>query len=377
MANQSLNNLPKTDSGRSQRFWRFDDKVLQFYTTSTVDTKRVRTKLRYKYILVFFLALCILFTSIAISGCSSSGYINNYLLEARYNPYGMSEPFGPGVVNKDAYDTLNSNIANKSDMTVRIGYFGTCAYPPTQSQPDDFTNWYCARNVSLITELLSVPTQDPFNLIYLMNNIRTHHINPAILIVSVCVTFIALLVLILADLQNARLYFVSTWLSVFACFLGLIGMVWQQSSVDTAARVIENLSNNSITTHAGPAPAGLGWTSIFVLFCSGIGIVVLVMSERKTLSIIGDMDPQDLANISGTLPMAEQESKHTVPKALSIAGSRGHHQTRESQSSSDLESHRSHHESPNGGSPGHVAHIPYPYPIDPNDVNMRIPHSYE
>lgn len=381
MSKNSIDEKPqKNPAKKSRKFWSHNGTILRLHTTSTVDTRKVRSKLKYKYILVFFLGLCIILTSVGVSGCSTSATssANNYLLEASYDPYGMDKPSGPGVVNTDAYTTLNSNVANKTDLAVRISYFGTCTRSSHQSENTSYSEWYCSKNVTMLTDILSVPTQDPFNLIYLMNNIRTNHVNPAILIISACVNFIALVVLIVADLQNARLYFVSTWISVFACFMGLVGMVWQQASVDTAARIIENLSNNSIRSKAGPVPAGLGWTSIFILFCSGIGIVVLVMSERKTLSIIGDMDPKDIADLSGTTPMNDQDSisRHTVPNALSVADSRNHFGSRSMDSESDIESadtmsHRM------DRSRSHITPMPVPYPILDSKSNSRIPHSYE
>lgn len=314
---------------RHRRF-ALNDKVLRFHMTSTVDTQKVRAKLKSKYILIFFLVLSIILTSVSVSGCvsaSSTSSANNYLLEVRYDAYGLDKLTAAGVVNPDAYTTLNSNVANKSDLAVRISYFGTCTRSSAQaSNNPQYPDWYCSRNVTELVGLIKTPTEDPFNAIFLMNSVRSSRISPAILIVSVCVTVIALVALLVADLQHARLYFISTFLVVFACFMGLVGMVWQQASVDTAAQTIQSLSNNSISTRAGQVPAGLGWTSIFILFCSGFGIVVLVMSERKTLSIFGDMDPNDVENLSGTNPLSDGGNngsmRSVVPDVLSVNGSR-------------------------------------------------------
>lgn len=290
--------IEKIEESPKKHWYSFNSGILRYSGGGSyeVDTQKVQSKLKYKYFLIFFLVLSIILSSVSISGCSdsSNSSVNNYLLQVRYAPYELDRPSGSGIVNTDAYTTLNSNVQNKSDLAIRIGYFGTCTKSSIQTNTTNHKEWYCSRNVTHLVDVLTVPTQDPFNAINLMNDIRVHHISPAILIISICVNFIALIVLSAASLKRANLFFVSTALTVFACFMGLVGMIWQQTAVDTAANVIKNLSNNSMKSNSGPVSAGLGWTSTFILFCVAIGTVALVLSEKQALKIYGNM-PEDVA----------------------------------------------------------------------------------
>lgn len=275
--------------------WAFHGNILKFKQDPiVVDVDRIQSKLKYKYILVFFLALCIILSSISVAGCSnsSSSSANNFLLQMRYAPFEMTRPTGDGIVNTDAYTTWNNNVGNNTDLQVRISYFGTCTRSSIQTSTTDYGDWFCTTNVTRLTSVLTVPTQDPFNMIYLMNNIRTNHVNPAILIASIAFNFIALVFLLRASLKRPNLYFISTGLTVFACTLGLLGMVWQQAAVDTAVSVARNLSNNSIAAGSGRVPAGLGWTSLLILFLTAIGIVALVLSEKQALQLYSDMNEE-------------------------------------------------------------------------------------
>ncbi|VVT57521.1 uncharacterized protein SAPINGB_P005737 [Magnusiomyces paraingens] len=350
---------------KKKKRFAFNGNILKFSQDPIeIDVARIQSKLKYKYILVFFLALCIILTSISVSGCSNSskGSANNFLMQLRYAAYEQPQLSGDGIVNTDAYTTWNSNVENKTDMTVRIGYFGTCTRSTLQTSSTAHHNWFCTRNVTLLASIIDVPTQDPFNVIYLMNNVRNHHVSPAILIVSVCINFIALVFLLRASLKRPSLYFISTGLTVFACTLGLIGMVWQQASVDTAVSVARNLSNNSIVAHSGRIPAGLGWTSIFLLFCTAIGIVCLVLSEKQALLLYNDIGED----------IGDPEAAHHIPEEFSPDHSPQHqHNANQSSSHSHHEQQQQQLQHPQSlvtheslSIPGNLHSHRVPYPLD-------------
>lgn len=248
-----------------------------------IDRNALETKLQYKYLIIFILMISIILSSIAIAGCSnnSKGLVNAYLLEYRYEGYKSGPLDGDGVVNDGAYATFNSNV-NQTDLRVRIGYFGTCIGSTVlrKSTQDD---WICSNNVTTLAKMIKVPTEDPFNGIHLMNELRSNIISPVIFIMSVCISFLSLVTLAAANITSPTLFFVATGLTVFSCFLGLVALVWQQVAVDTARSVLNNLSNNAIDARGGSVPAGLGWTSVLFLFMCTIGIVALVVNENQAL----------------------------------------------------------------------------------------------
>lgn len=253
-----------------------------------IDRKALENKLRYKYILIFFLVVSIILSSIAVGSCSNSSkpITDAYLLELKYDAYKRQPLNGEGVINLGAFATFNSN-ANASDLSVRIGYFGTCI-SSTKLKSSTKKDWICSKNVTTIVDTLNSPGQDPFNVIHLMNEVRSNVLSPVIFIISVIFTFLAMVVLAAANIKNTSLFFTATGLTLFSCFLGLVALVWQQVSVDTAKSVLTNLSNNALLVTAGSVPAGLGWTSLFFLFGVSIGIVVLVLNEKQALVTLQD-----------------------------------------------------------------------------------------
>ena len=280
---------PTPEKKPQKRHWKF---IPNFMTISVpdihIDRKALENKLRYKYLLIFFLIVSIILSSIAVGSCSngSTAMANAYLLEFKYDAYSRSSLSGEGVVNQGAYATFNSN-ANSSDLTIRIGYFATCI---NSAQTKESTNktWFCSRNVTTIVNTLNATSEDPFNGIHLMNELRSNVFSPVILIMSVCFTFLAMIVLAAANIKQTSLFFVATGLTLFSCFLGLVALIWQQVGVDTSKSILNNLSNNAILAKNGPVPAGLGWTSVFLLFVVSIGIVALVVNENQALVMLQD-----------------------------------------------------------------------------------------
>lgn len=279
-ADNSSTAVPK----QAKRNWRI---IPNFMTITPpdihIDRAALESKLRYKYILIFFLIVSIILSSVTVSGCSSSSssLANIYLLELKYDGYKQSALSGAGVINVGAYATFNSNV-NNTDLTVRISYFGTCVNS-TYSYNTTGKDWYCNQNVTHVAETLTSQDQDPFNAIYLMNQVRSNIVSPALLIISIVFTFISMIVLMAATLQQPSFFFTATGLTLFSCFMALVSLIWQQVSVDTAKSILNNLSNNAILATAGSVPAGLGWTSVFLLFGVSVGIVALVVNEKQAL----------------------------------------------------------------------------------------------
>lgn len=263
-----------------------------------IDTMALRRKLHYKYLLIFFLIMSVILSSVAIAGCSSNdaGLINAYLLEYRYAGYESQPLDGKGVINDGAYATFNSN-ANLTNLVIRIGYFSTCINERTVTGNQSAPIWYCSKNVTrVVNQLDGQQIKDPFNAIHLMNELRSNVLSPVVLVISVCLTFMSMLVLSAANIKRAGLFFGATVMTLIACLFALVSLVWQQVSVDTAKSVIVNFSNNAIHATPGPVPAGLGWTSVVFLFGVSIGIVVLVLNEKQSLEILQDFGSEILEN---------------------------------------------------------------------------------
>lgn len=263
-----------------------------------IDTIALRRKLHYKYLLIFFLIVSVILSSVAIAGGSSneSGLVNAYLLEYRYAAYQAQPLQGQGVINDGAYATFNSN-ANLTNLAIRIGYFSTCINARSATGNASQPIWYCSKNVtSVVNQLNGQQKIDPFNAIHLMNEIRSNVVSPAVLVVSVCLTFIAMIVLAAADIKRAGLFFAATVITLIASVFSLVALVWQQVAVDTAKSIIANFSNNAILATRGPVPAGLGWTSVVFLFVVSMGIVLLVLNEKQSLEILQDFGSEILEN---------------------------------------------------------------------------------
>lgn len=248
-----------------------------------IDRKALEHKLRSKWLLVFLIFISIILSSIAIASCTntSSAMTNAFLLEAKYDAYAMSQRTSGGVVNDGAYATMNSN-SNGTDLAIRIGYFGTCV-GSSRIKNATSSDWYCGKNVTTVVGQLQSQDEDPFNMVFVMNELRSNILSPVIFIMSVCISFIAIITLIAANIKNTSLFFISTGVTLLACFFALVALVWQQVTVDAAKSIINNLSQTAIHTSTGSVPAGLGWTSVLFLFFVSIGIVALVVNENQAL----------------------------------------------------------------------------------------------
>lgn len=269
----------------SKRQWnRFVPKFMTIQVPDVhIDRNSLQRKLRAKYLIAFFMVISIILSSIAVSGCTSNStsMADDYLLQFAYDAYDRSALTGDGVVNDGAYATMNSNT-NDTDLVIRISYFGTCI-TSTHVQNVTQSSWFCSSNVTTIVSKLSGQSDDPFNGINLMNELRSNIVSPVIFIMSVCITVFAFVTLLAASIRNTSLFFWATGLTLLACFFALVALVWQQVAVDTAKSVLTNLSNNAIMAEQGPVPAGLGWTSVLILFAVSIGIVALVVNENQAL----------------------------------------------------------------------------------------------
>lgn len=260
--------------------------TIQMPQSAEIDQHALEYRLRSKYILVFFIAVSIILSCVVIGGCSESGSANIYLLQVRYGAYELSELDGEGVVNPAAYATVNSNVKN-TDLAVRIGYFGTCIQMKSATN-STIQSWYCDRNVTHLANSLKVPTEDPFNAIYISNELRSNVLSPAVFIMSAAFSFMAMLVLLMASIQNPTFFFNASVINLISSFLLLIAMVWQQVVVNTSRSIINNLSSNAMVTTTGPVTAGLGWTSMALLFGVTIGIVILVINENQALRSLSE-----------------------------------------------------------------------------------------
>lgn len=277
--------------------WRFlpNFMTVQVPGPVQIDPYKLTRKLNYKYIGLFLLILSIVLSCVSVGGCSdaNSSTQSIYILEARYHAYQEHPASGDGIVNGvGAYQVMNSN-ANHSDLVTRIGYFGTCIMLPSAASLNEpqAGNWTCSSNATYLSSLLTNQDNDPFNLVYLSNQLRYRVMNPTILIMSIVFTFVAAVALLCASMSTAHLFFYSACLTVFSCILELVAMVWQQSSADTARNVITSFSSRSVHASAGSVPAGLGWTSFSLLFVTSIGLVWLVISENRALVMLAEFGP--------------------------------------------------------------------------------------
>jgi hypothetical protein len=235
-------------------------------------------KLHHRHLITFILFLAVIFQAILITGCltSSAGSPNLYLIQFKYASYNSAPIVANGIVNPNAYGDLNKD-ANSTDLIMRAGYFGACAKAQFLSNG---SSWHCSKNITELTQNLQAD-QDPFNLIYVGFQFMQKSVAAWLFVVAIIMSaFTAISIHFVDDTEGLGFPFI-VGISVLSFFVLLISMVWQQSAANTSAQMITAFSDTAIQMHAGPATAGLGWTSAVLLFACSFGLVMMYLSDRQ------------------------------------------------------------------------------------------------
>jgi hypothetical protein len=326
-----------------------------------------RRQIHHRHLVAFFQLLAALLLAIVVAGCfSSEASIESlYLVELKYDSSGAPPLTAPGVVNRDAYNVLNAYVAD-SDVAVRIGYFGICANSSlivpkvvqmagTASPPgaNATTGWQCSTNITLLTTNYKLATQDPLNLIYVGNQLRMRCFSPWVLLVAIILSVISLVIIILIDTTQTVAFPLMVCSAVLAFLFSLLGMSWQQSSVDSIAVLTNNLLDSAVKATTGTSASGLGWSATIFLFGCSVGLVVLYLNDRRRYGDSGsdvEVKGGSSTSVIGTVAEGLEKKIEELNEKLARSSTRGslkakHHSRSGSRDHSPLRaaSHQSAH----------------------------------
>lgn len=271
----------------------------------------------HKHLVLFLLLLVTIFLTIVVAGGSSGASKGLYLLHFEYST-SLQQNYKPwtGLANTDLADaqgivspnTLSALLqySENSTVSVRLGYFGVCALT-NKTKNSSALEWECGRNISRIASHVPSETLDSLNTIYLANKVRTSAFSPWILLLSICLVVCAFGLLVVAHHVATAVFTGSVALTTLSFVLTMTGMVWQQCSVKTAQTATVALSQTVLIAKQGSPLAGLGWTSVFLLFCCALCLGHMFISSRTAddiepeLPVIGPGHGRVLSHSGGSI----------------------------------------------------------------------------
>lgn len=277
--------------------------------------------IHHKHVVLFFLLLVAIFLTIVIAGGSSHISKGLYILQLDYTPLDSYTAWtglantplanAKGIVNDNALSALDEYIKNSSTV-VRFGYFGVCALTNVSTTSSHKTgSWVCGRNVTAIASQLT-QADDPLNILYVANKLRTSAFSPWVLIVSLCVAIGIFVLLHLISAIETVIFTSACAIITLGFTLAVTGMAWQQSAAKAASVAIDALSQTTVTAKVGSSLSGLGWSAVVLLsFCTAILVHMYIRGRRNEFESaeppIHIVPPPGFARYPSATPMDEVE----------------------------------------------------------------------
>ncbi|KAK9470084.1 Ca2+ regulator and membrane fusion protein Fig1-domain-containing protein [Dipodascopsis tothii] len=203
--------------------------------------------------------------TLLLSGCSAAATVlpKIYLLRMAYNDGTVT------VVDSNTAVAL-AQYVGKTDLEVRIGYFGVCANlaPPV---------WFCSSNVTVLANQLD-DTDDPLNILYVAQKFRHVIVFPYLVIIAIILIFVVFLLLVPYPplIQN-----ISILVAIVASVFILISVLWQHTASVAAASIAHSLGNGTLTTGVGTSAMVMGWFSLVLLLVSVVGVYYFVRVNQN------------------------------------------------------------------------------------------------
>ncbi|MCJ1338557.1 hypothetical protein MMC09_003846 [Bachmanniomyces sp. S44760] len=253
----------------------------------SVGIRRFIPFLGYHHFLMILIAIAIILLSLLLAGCSSSSPLipNIFLISLYYQSY--PPVFDPAQVDPGV-TTAIANIVGRSQLVVRVGYFGICINA-------DGGSFLCSNNASSLASQVTVD-QDPLNLIWVASTFKDSIVFPYLIIVAIVLAFVTFLILATfpgwheevdergSEVRDVKPFpsrpvsQVALALIFVASVFVLVSVLWQHTASVAASTIAQDFGNGSVKSGVGTAAMILGWFGFALLIIVTIGLLVMILS---------------------------------------------------------------------------------------------------
>ncbi|KAF7939001.1 uncharacterized protein EAE98_001337 [Botrytis deweyae] len=259
----------------------------------------------FHHVLMFFIACSIILISLLMAGCTSAPLSNVYLLSLSYIDQLSPSHNDSSKINQNVstmfFDLVSRGGLNASTaVEVRVGFLGFCLRDPSGI-------WVCAKSATSLAKFVRESGSfdvDPLNVIWIAKEFQKQSLFSGLWISSIPLILVCFIILFtfpgwhdeedsagmeieVRPFPSRRL---SNWaliLVALASFLSFVSAFWQHISSATGASMVRSLSYGTIRTVVGPAAMALAWGSVFFLFLTTFGLLIMIMSIKVLAETFG------------------------------------------------------------------------------------------
>ncbi|OBT99854.1 hypothetical protein VE01_02242 [Pseudogymnoascus verrucosus] len=250
------------------------------------------------HVFMITISISIIFLSILVAGCTTTGLKDVYLLSLSYQPAPPSSP--PASQLSPSLSTTFANLAgNSTTLQVRAGYIGMCI----SAAPG---NWTCSRDADALARALngtrSGSSPDPLNILWIAKTFRDTIVFDGLIFASIALMVISLILLVtypqwhtsedddgseveVRPFPSRAVSKITLVAILIAAILMMISILWQHVATATASSMGGSLAYGAVRGGVGAAAMVLGWGGGFLVVVAMLGILVMVLSIQTIQAI--------------------------------------------------------------------------------------------
>ncbi|OHE99307.1 hypothetical protein CORC01_05348 [Colletotrichum orchidophilum] len=227
--------------------------------------------------------------AILLAGCTAENLNEICLVSLSYS--GNSTPTVLNTTN--TISNFSSTATTDNSLEIRVGYFGMCLMSSDQ--------WICSKD-SRALESFASRTQtgvayDPLKVISAAERFKDEVIFKGLHFISIIFGFATFILLAtfpnwyetensegssieIKPFPSRPISHVALACVFVSALISLLATFWQHLSSSAAIAMSSAFTQGAVTGHVGAASMALGWTSVFLLMVTFIGLLVMILAIR-------------------------------------------------------------------------------------------------
>ncbi|KAL2063544.1 hypothetical protein VTL71DRAFT_5349 [Oculimacula yallundae] len=256
--------------------------------------------LGYHHVLMVFLSIAIITTSIVVAGCTTPSLANVYLLSLRYlnSSTSTTSSTHPEQLNPNISATFH-NISDHPSLEVRAGYLGLCVRQNSEK-------WHCSRSAPSLVEIVELSRgskDDPLNLLWIASNFRSQVVFVGLIFISIALSVLAIVLLStfprwhtetdddgsereVKPFPSKKISYSATALIGLASIFMFVSILWQHIVSATAAVMVDDLTYGAAKGSVGSAAMAIGWTAVSCLLLTFVATLIMVWSIKVLSELV-------------------------------------------------------------------------------------------
>ncbi|OBT80666.1 hypothetical protein VF21_00304 [Pseudogymnoascus sp. 05NY08] len=246
------------------------------------------------HVFMITISISIIFLSILVAGCTTTGLKDVYLLSLSYQP---AAPYSPSPLQLSPSLSITfANLAgNSTTLQVRAGYIGMCI----SAAPG---NWTCSRDADSLARTLngtqSGSSPDPLNILWIAKTFRDTIVFDGLIFASIALMVISIILLVtypewhenesdagseieVRPFPSRSVSRMTLAATLIASLLVLISVLWQHVATATALSMGGSLAYGAVRGGVGAAAMVLGWGGVLLVVVAMLGILVMILSIQN------------------------------------------------------------------------------------------------